>query len=379
MIETAERTWAAVERAKAEAALRASEENFSAIVSQSIAGIFKMSLDARIIYSNEYFGKMTGYTVEEMCRLSVADLVYEEDLQRTNDLFAKMLEDGKGFEIEKRLKRKDGTVIWVLNHLSFIQTQGDKANEIVAISVDITEKKMFTQKLERLVNERTLALQRSNEDLQQFAHIASHDLKEPVRKILTFNNRVLNEYSEELPDKAKTYLQKTGNAADRMGMMIEAVLSYSKMDSGDALPMELLSLNDTIRDIETDLEIMIAEKDAVITTASSATFLANSTLIYQLFYNLVLNSLKFSKAKGPCMISISADNTEVGRKNFCRIVLSDNGIGFSNEFAKEVFQPFKRLHSYDEFPGTGLGLALCNKIVERHKGTITVDSEPGIG
>lgn len=231
--------------------------------------------------------------------------------------------------------------------------------------------------LEQEVKNRTLelsqlnlSLQRSNEDLQQFAHVASHDLKEPIRKIRTFGSRLQDEYGQLLPEKANVFLDKIHNATERMFSMIDGVLAYSMLNSSDQ-PIGPVDLNEIFRHIESDLEILIAQKKAVIRRGRLPIFEGASVLIYQLFYNLLNNALKFSKPDTPAMIHVSSLITGPADEQMAEIGIADNGIGFDQQHAAVIFDTFARLHSKDKYEGTGLGLALCKRIVMRHHGTIT--------
>jgi light-regulated signal transduction histidine kinase (bacteriophytochrome) len=208
--------------------------------------------------------------------------------------------------------------------------------------------------------------------------VASHDLKEPVRKIKTFTNRVKDDYGEVLPDKVKDYLNKVSTATNRMYAMIDGILSYSKL-ANTKESFAAVDLDEIINTIETDLEVLIQQKNAVITTGNLPVITADKLLIYQLFYNLVLNSLKFSKQGEPVLVNINSDTDSLDQPGFVKIVLTDTGIGFEPEYAQTIFETFARLNAADEYEGTGLGLALCKKIVERHGGSISATGEPGIG
>jgi len=228
-------------------------------------------------------------------------------------------------------------------------------------------------RLETLVRERTAELQRSNEDLQQFAHVASHDLKEPVRKMLVFGGRLREEFREALPERALFYLNRMDAAAARMSAMIEGVLLYSSLE-GAELSVKPVDLRQVLGNIEADLEVSITDKKAVIEYGALPVFDGTPFLIYQLFYNLISNALKFSRDGVPPRIRIEAQKTDV-----ITINLSDNGIGFNQAYASEIFKTFSRLNSKDAYEGTGLGLALCRKIVERHGGSIRAEGEEGAG
>jgi signal transduction histidine kinase len=215
-----------------------------------------------------------------------------------------------------------------------------------------------------------LSLQRSNEDLQQFAHVASHDLKEPIRKIRTFGSRLQDEYGHLLPDKARSFLDKIHNATERMFSMIDGVLAYSMHNSSDQ-PIGPVDLNEIFRNIESDLEILIAQKKGVIRKGRLPSFEGSPVLIYQLFYNLLNNALKFSKPDTPALIHVSGLITGRADEQMVEIGIADNGIGFDQQYASVIFDTFARLNSKDKYEGTGLGLALCKRIVMRHHGTIT--------
>jgi light-regulated signal transduction histidine kinase (bacteriophytochrome) len=191
-----------------------------------------------------------------------------------------------------------------------------------------------------------------------------------VRKIRTFANRLKDEFADALPMKAQTYLEKVHSATNRMYTMIDGVLNYSKVNSTHQTN-EIIDLNTVIEQIEVDLEVLIQAKKAAIKTAELPRIIGNNLLIYQLFYNLILNSLKFSKADEPARINISSMMVEEDNGKFYKISLTDNGIGFDTDHEEVIFNTFTRLHSADEYEGTGLGLALCKKIVERHGGTIS--------
>jgi len=267
--------------------------------------------------------------------------------------------------------------------------------EAIAVTVrDITAMKaaqeVLTQsreRLEALVVERTRELQRSNEDLQQFAHVASHDLKEPVRKVMTFSNRLHDELGASLSEKAKLYLTKIERAAIRMYSMIDGVLLYSSLNALEQT-MEHIQLEELISSIAADLEVLITQKNATLTHGSLSGITGSAILIYQLFYNLINNSLKFSRQDTPPVIHIVEEavhpadlqqhQLDTSRK-YKKIVVTDNGIGFTPGEARIIFSAFTRLHSRDRYEGTGLGLALCKKIAERHGGAISATGRENEG
>ena len=249
------------------------------------------------------------------------------------------------------------------------------------------ELQQYREKMESLVQQRTEELLRSNQDLQQFAHVASHDLKEPLRKIKTFSNRLMEE-KHTATDKEKVYLYKIQDASERMSKMIEGVLSYSIVNANQEA-FEPIRLDDIMEGIKNDLEIAIAQKNATITYTPLPVVMGIPVLVHQLFYNLINNSLKFAREEVPPVIHITAKKPEHKdlefikgsdtRGDYVKIELSDNGIGFGQKHAEGIFDVFARLNSRDKYEGTGLGLSLCKKIAERHNGTIYAEGEDGIG
>lgn len=240
----------------------------------------------------------------------------------------------------------------------------------------------YNRKMENLVSQRTEELARSNEDLQQFAHVASHDLKEPLRKIATFSNILLEEHAANLSDKGKLYLAKIEGASQRMSVMIEGVLAYSTVAT-DEQTFEPISLNAVIEDVRNDLELAIIQRDVEIRYGELPKVSGIRILIYQLFFNLISNSIKFLRPGERPVITITAEKTKAAPNkkegSFVCITLADNGIGFNPEYAEKIFGVFTRLNAKESYEGTGLGLALCRKIVERHGGKITAESIEGKG
>ncbi len=253
-----------------------------------------------------------------------------------------------------------------------------KKNRILAEQFKKAEEsqRRFNEELETIVQDRTVELQRSNEDLERFAHIASHDLKEPVRKMLIVTDQLKNRHQDSLGGGMRL-VDKLSKAASRLNLMIESILKFSTV-SYESQPAEKVDLNNTIRDVMDDLELIISEKNAQIKTGALPIIEGSNALLHQLFYNLLNNSLKFSKDGIEPEISIDA-NEVVNEENNIELVVSDNGIGFNQDDANRIFQSFFRLHSKDQYEGTGLGLALCKRIVERHNGTIEAISSQGNG
>lgn len=263
---------------------------------------------------------------------------------------------------------------------------------MIQVAIDVTEQvvarkklekseksyKTLSQTLDQQVKERTKELQRSNDDLQQFAHVASHDLREPIRKIKIFTGRLQDHLSKDIDATTAQYLEKIHGASNRMFTMVEGVLNYSTMNAIRQTP-EKIDLNEVIRNIETDLEVALQKNSGKIIHDDLPEIEGAQVLIYQLFYNLINNSLKFARTDTPPVITINSELFTDGEKQCVKLTLRDNGIGFEADQAYRIFETFTRLNSKDKYEGTGLGLSLCKKIVERHHGKITASSEEGEG
>ena len=221
-------------------------------------------------------------------------------------------------------------------------------------------------------------LSQSNDDLQQFAHVISHDLKEPIRKIKTFLSRVLHTQRAVIPEAAFLDLRKADKSADRMLAMIDGVLAFSKIN-GLNMSVRQVDLTSTLDQISEDLDLLFSEKKVSLHYHDLPVIEGAAVLLYQLFYNLIINSVKFSKQETPCEIRIVGERYHRNDKEIAKIVIKDNGIGFNPKYATAIFDTFVRLNSKDAYEGTGLGLALCKKIVFRHDGSILARGEPHVG
>ena len=316
-------------------------------------------------------------------------ILHPEDVGLSLTAWYQSVETGEPYELEYRFKvAGNGGYRWFLARARPIKDDDGKVIKWFGTATDIHDQKVQNERLEELVNERTIELKRSNEDLQQFAHVASHDLKEPLRKIRTFSNRLEIEYGTTIPEKGKIYLEKLQTSAERMSHMIDSVLSYSVVNA-TAQSFETVDLGLLIEGIKSDLELLMVQKNAHIVSNELPKVKAMPALIYQLFYNLINNALKFSKDGRPCEIVISAKALEAAPNNmanelppgkkFREIIVQDNGIGFNQEYAEKMFDVFTRLNSREKYEGTGLGLALCKKIVQRHHGAIYAEGGEGAG
>lgn len=296
--------------------------------------------------------------------------IIPEDRQAKQEALNTAIELHQTYNTEYRVRLPNGSIRWIRITGSTFYDENGKLLRIVGVTIDITEQKLFTAELSRQVHERTIELQRSNEDLLQFAHVTSHDLKEPIRKIKIWADRLQQDSRDRLTNESKFYLDRLQASTDRIMTMIDSILSFSKASFSNQ-DFEKADLNQIIEQVKTDLELSIIDKQATINHASLPLVEGAGTLLYQLFYNLIFNSLKFSRKNVAPVINITSRNNQ---PNQVTIEIADNGIGFNNEFKDKIFSAFTRLHSKDQYEGAGIGLALCKKVVERHGGVISANS-----
>jgi PAS domain S-box-containing protein len=258
----------------------------------------------------------------------------------------------------------------------------------VAAFKDITELKAREKELrkahdelEERVMQRTAELteakqklERSNKDLQDFAFAASHDLQEPLRKIQSFGDLLQKEYGDSLEEKAKDFLQRMQNASARMQSLIRALLTYSRVTT-KAQPFAPVDLNKAVQEALSNLEMSLQQTHASLEIHPLPSVEADSTQMTQLFQNLIGNAIKFARERVPPKVKVYSWLSD----EKCELHVEDNGIGFDETYSDQIFAPFERLHGRAKYEGTGIGLAICRKIVERHGGEISARSSPGKG
>ena len=227
----------------------------------------------------------------------------------------------------------------------------------------------------RELAEKNARLEASNRDLEHFAYVASHDLQEPLRKIQAFSDRVTRVYAERLDDTARDYLSRMTSAAARMQRLIDDLLSLSRV-STRRRPIQRLDLNALVQEVVGDLEFRIHATQGRVDVDRLPSIHGDPVQIRQIFQNLIGNALKFHRPGSPPVVRVSAQAQDA----YCtEIHVEDNGIGFESKDAEKVFLPFQRLHTRTQYEGTGIGLTICQKIAERHGGTIRAESTPGEG
>ncbi len=332
---------------------------------------------------------LINYTAEELMATPTlwVDLVHPDDRARVLLENARHNQTGEAFHSEYRLLGRDGKMVWVLDNAVRIQISPHEPFYSMGVWQNITEQKQFSQQLIEKANE----LKRSNIDLQQFAYAVSHDLQEPLRTINTYIQLFQKRYPAQLDAEATEFMQFVVEGAHRMKNMIDDLLEYSRVST--------LSHSHVLTDCNTVFQEQVLyllpgfeKNEAQITCDELPRLIVDQVQIGQLFRNLLSNALKYRSAQPPT-IHISAQRIASPSGDFCKMSsngigkgdgawlfnVMDNGIGIASEFHERIFQIFQRLHTREEYPGTGIGLALCKRIVERHGGHIWVDSQPGAG
>ena len=272
-------------------------------------------------------------------------------------------------------------------NIKYFRSSGDCSGEgvnrlFIGTVQDITEDIAASKELEA----KNIELENANEELASFNYVASHDLQEPLRKIQGFSKRIINEEAEHLSETAADYFKRINGAASRMQNLITSILSYSRTNSAELI-FEKTDLNKILNEVKATLQESIQSKNAVIESQELPTINAISVQMHQLFLNLIANSIKYSKHDVDPTIKITAERVSINEntgqvveKGSCwKIVISDNGIGFEQQYESKIFEVFQRLHGKTEYEGTGIGLAICKKIIQVHHGKISATGELGIG
>lgn len=353
---------------------RAAEARFRQLFEASPDGLLEVAPDGSVLLANPEAERIFGYDNGELIGLGVESLLPRELRERHEDYRRSYTENpetrpmGQGRDL--RGLRSDGREVPLVIGLSPI-TEGEDAGSVLASIIDISERK----RLEERLATNNQALRRSNAELEQFAFIASHDLREPLRKILSFSRLLVSGRYGEFNDKGNEFVGYIMDAAERMEALLDSLLRYSRVTS-KAAPFEPVHLDEVLRAVHSDLQLRLEDHAATLEWSALPTVDADPAQMRQLFQNLVGNSLKYARSETPPRITIKGETDPSGR---CQLTVTDNGIGFDMAYADQIFEVFKRLHGRGTYEGTGMGLAICRKIVERHHGTISAESAPGEG
>jgi PAS domain S-box-containing protein len=357
--------------------------------------------EGRCDYLSPQWVEYTGTPEREQLGFGWLDKLHPDDREVTAEAWGSAVRGLSVYDVEYRIRRKDGVYRWFAARGIPLTDEAEKIVKWYGTCTDIDDRKREAERLEGIVMDRTAdlleanealqlsseLLQQSNEELEKFAYIASHDLQEPLRKIQAFGDRLTKKYRDTIGDQGKDYLDRILDSARRMRRLIEDLLAFSRITT-KAKPLEWIDLSFIVREVLEDLEVRMEQTQGRVEFDSLPTIQADFVQMKQLFQNLILNSLKFAKSGVPPVIKISSSRTSELPTNSdpppppwsgFRIMIKDNGIGFEQEYAERIFELFQRLHGRKEYEGTGLGLAIVRKIVQRHGGSISAKGILGEG
>ena len=357
------------------AELKERETSLSQLLFNAPDAVIVANTESIIMYWNPKAETIFGWRQEEVMGKSLAELIIPDRYREAHRAgMERYLQTGTAKVLNRTIEisaiNKAGKEFFVSLTISTTLHKGQTG--FIAFIRDIDQQKRIEAELEQ----KRLQLELSNQELEQFAHVASHDMKEPVRKIRIFLERLKSEIGDALSENVGMYINKIDAAATNITKMVEGVLVYASLREQEFV-IEKVNLNEVIMDIENDLDILLQEKDGIIEYKDLPVVDGSAFLLYQLFLNLINNSLKFAKPDVRPVIQITAARDRVN--SLTEIKINDNGIGFAQEYSQKIFDTFTRLHGKSKFEGTGLGLSICKRIVEKHNGTITAFGKENSG
>jgi PAS domain S-box-containing protein len=380
-----ERLNAELERRVAErtAALRQSEEEYRQIFEMSAAGIAQVGLDGRWRRVNQRLCEITGYPCTELLRLSFQDITYPDDLAGDLGHVRRLLAgEIDTYTMEKRYVHQAGHPVWVNLTVSLVRDPHGAPAYFVSLIEDITRRKELeaeikrnAEELEQRVEERTRELQEANDALEAFAYSASHDLRTPLRNVQSLTQALEEDYADRLDAGGKDFCRRIRAAVHKMDTLINGLLTYSRLSRAD-LPLGRVDLGSVLAEVQSGLaEVLRVSQARVTVEAPLPVVYGHRLTLVQVVTNLLANAVKFVALGVRPQVRVWAE----GRGQFVRLWLEDNGIGIAPEHRGRIFKVFERLHGEESYPGTGIGLAIVRKGVERTGGRVGVESEFGRG
>jgi PAS domain S-box-containing protein len=345
--------------------LKSSEEFLNSIVENIPNMLFiKDAKDLKFVRLNKAGEELLGYSRNDLLGKNDYDFFGKEEADFFTSKDREVLENKELFEIpEEQIHTKNKGIRTLETKKIPLFDKDGNPSFLLGISNDITERKAIEENLHRKTEE----LARSNKELEQFAYVASHDLQEPLRMVNSYVQLLAKRYADKLDADAMEFIGFASDGSTRMRNLINSLLEYSLINR--VKPFEDIDMKELLEEVLQDLQKMVAENNAVIRIEEMPHLFGDHVLIHQLFLNLIANGIKFRKEKNP-EITISFKKL----KGETQFAVADNGIGIPKQYAEKIFVIFQRLHTKEKYPGTGIGLAMCKKIVERHQGKIWIES-----
>ncbi len=346
--------------------LRRAKEITDSII-ESLPGVFyQISKEGRFIRWNGTLEHVTGYSSDEISKMHPLDFFRDEDVDNIEEAIRRVYTHGRAEAVAGFINRwQESTPYLFTGALRTI----DEVPYLIGMGTDISELKEIELQLRRSMDELT----RSNQDLEQFAYVASHDLQEPLRMVASYTQLLEKRYKEQLDEDARDFIHYAVDGANRMQRLINDLLTYSRVQTRGR-PFDVLDLNRALGIARANLASAINDSSSVVTHDELPSVYGDESQLVSLFQNLISNAIKF-RGEHPPRIHLHTDEGA----DMWKISVADNGIGIHPDFHDRIFEIFQRLHTRSEYPGTGIGLALCRRIVERHGGNITVESSEGQG
>lgn len=379
-LETANRTLEqeVEERRQAVAQLRMSELRLAEAQRLARVGHWELEPESERVLLSSELSTLLGLPVRpnRLMLSELIELVAAKDREALEMALHIAREEATPFDLEIQVRGPEGHPIQLYMLANVIGDENGKATRLWGTGQDVTERYRNEEQLRSVA----VRLEASNRELQDFAYIASHDLQEPLRKIIAFSDRLAMKFSDKLDESGQDYLQRIQYAARRMQTLIEDLLTLSRVTTRGQ-PFTQINLHEVVEGVVSDLETRLEETQGRLEVGNLPVLEADPLQMRQLFQNLIGNALKFHKPDTPPFVRVRLVDEEPGSLSTqWQIVVEDNGIGFDMKYADRIFQPFQRLHGRSsEYTGTGMGLAICRKIIERHRGTIWAVSKPGEG
>jgi PAS domain S-box-containing protein len=340
------------------------------VVRNSNDAVTVQDFEGRIISWNRGAELMYGYSEDEAFQMTIWRLMPAGKRTEQEQLVRRLRTGETIHSFETQRLTKEGRLLDVWLTVTKLVDDAGTPVGIASTERDITERKRTEEALKKTIAD----MERSNKELEQFAYVASHDLQEPLRMVESFTQLLAKRYKDKLDADANEFIGYAVDGANRMQKMINDLLSYSRVGTRGK-PFEAVGCTAILNQALTNLRMAIEETGAMITQDPLPTVMGDESQLVQLFQNLIDNAIKFRREEEPPRIHISAED----RGNDWFFSIKDNGIGIDPQYNERIFIIFQRLHRREEHPGTGIGLTICKKIVERHGGRVWVDSQPGNG